>query len=249
MEHLQNENQRDSLFLSKLPAELRNRVYELVLVHRREIKVNSRQRLRDHRAILQTCKKIRQEASKIYYTRNAFRIILPMRSKPRRQTMFFKSAEFEASQHVTKLSINFHPSEKQRKLWSRWSYAELIERRMATRALIRRNLAQRGLDPSQCRDGIIPLDGYNPDSATKLKRLRSNIESFGDGAREDLRAAGISLDFVHVILPSNDVPVDRAARQDWACAVWCGMAFQDSLKSSEMSSNGTPQGPLNSDDK
>lgn len=62
-----------SSLLDKLPAELRNRVYHLVLTTAEPINFNS-SNIKDRTALLQTCKQIRIEASQIFCASNRFDI-------------------------------------------------------------------------------------------------------------------------------------------------------------------------------
>lgn len=92
--------QPDSPFFSKLPGELRNRIYRLVLIWERHIPIRVRELPEDHQEteepfdgvtshtsprlsthsldiddpLLQVCKQIRHEASEIYYLENTFEV-------------------------------------------------------------------------------------------------------------------------------------------------------------------------------
>lgn len=60
-------------YLLELAAELRNRIYEYVLIKDKTITV-SRHRIAQP-GLLRTCRQIREEARAIYYCRNAFKIL------------------------------------------------------------------------------------------------------------------------------------------------------------------------------
>lgn len=61
--------------LLELPAELRNRIYRLVLHRNKHIQVATTGYERED--MLSTCRQIRQEAIKIYYYENTFRVTMP----------------------------------------------------------------------------------------------------------------------------------------------------------------------------
>lgn len=73
--HDEAASKSDSRLLS-LPAELRNRVYRLVLLENRPIRV-TQSGFDQGGGLLSTCKQIRQEALKIYYYENKFLVITP----------------------------------------------------------------------------------------------------------------------------------------------------------------------------
>jgi hypothetical protein len=58
--------------LLKIPSELRNRIYELVLIQPDPIRLPLGQSEKDKRALLRTCHQIHDEAVGIYYGNNAF---------------------------------------------------------------------------------------------------------------------------------------------------------------------------------
>lgn len=58
--------------LLQIPSELRNRIYELVLIQHEPIRLPFGQSERDKRALLRTCHQIHDEAVGIYYGNNAF---------------------------------------------------------------------------------------------------------------------------------------------------------------------------------
>ena len=60
-----------STFLDKLPAELRNEIYRLVLVAEDEIEVLP-QNIHNRTALLKTCQQTRQEALMLFYASNTF---------------------------------------------------------------------------------------------------------------------------------------------------------------------------------
>lgn len=62
---------QDSPLTRKLPAELRNRIYRLVLVQPYGIDV-SRIRAPNEPALLATCSQVREEALAVYYSENIF---------------------------------------------------------------------------------------------------------------------------------------------------------------------------------
>lgn len=64
-----------SPLLDRLPAELRNKIYTLVLTSDNDIEINPNS-IKYHSAFLQTSAQIRSEASQLFYTTNSFRIIL-----------------------------------------------------------------------------------------------------------------------------------------------------------------------------
>ncbi|KAK3632266.1 hypothetical protein LTR56_004266 [Elasticomyces elasticus] len=66
--------QRKSCHLFKLPGELRNRVYEAVLVSRGSVAI--RPKGPGEPALLRVCKGIRAEARSIYYGANNFRLVM-----------------------------------------------------------------------------------------------------------------------------------------------------------------------------
>lgn len=59
--------------LTKLPAELRNQVYRYVVVSEEAINI-TRPPIRAHTALLQVCKQMRTEATKMFYSENTFRV-------------------------------------------------------------------------------------------------------------------------------------------------------------------------------
>lgn len=73
--HDETASNPDSGLLS-LPAELRNRIYRLVLLRHRTIRV-TKSGFNQGSGILATCKQIRYEALKIYYYENAFSVSTP----------------------------------------------------------------------------------------------------------------------------------------------------------------------------
>lgn len=103
-----------SLFLIILPAELRNIVYHLVLVLDKEVVINTAT-VRHQRAILQTCKQMREETMKIYYGRNSFRIPVPQGRAPRnmKPVRFFTAAGRHQAENISRLAIEFGLSRKQ----------------------------------------------------------------------------------------------------------------------------------------
>ena len=73
--HDETASDSDSRLLS-LPAELRNRIYRLVLLRRRPTRVK-KSGFSQGSGILATCKQIRHEALKICYYKNIFRVSTP----------------------------------------------------------------------------------------------------------------------------------------------------------------------------
>ena len=69
----QTANTHNCLLLSKLPGEIRNSIYRLVLVSSNTIIIKA-STIRRQRSVLQTCHQVREEASKIYYGENTFTI-------------------------------------------------------------------------------------------------------------------------------------------------------------------------------
>lgn len=221
MESFRSKNQQGALFLSKLPAELRNRVYELVLVHPNEIAVNSRKRLRDHKALLQTCKQIREEASKIFYALNSFRITLPVHWKPR-PILFFETAGFENSLSVRGLSVVFTPSREQRHLSTQWKIAR---EKLQRRAIFGQQIAP--------QHAVRTPDGLESECDEKLAQLRSDIRNVSDVFHRDLDIAGVPFDSVHVVLRSDKLPADRFEARRWTRIADCGKIFRESLYGSD----------------
>lgn len=62
--------QRKGCHLLKLPGELRNRIYELVIVEKGRLKITAKGP--GQPALLRTCRQIRREAGTIYYGSNDF---------------------------------------------------------------------------------------------------------------------------------------------------------------------------------
>ena len=59
--------------LSKLPAELRNEIYRLVLVDDEPLDIE-RNAIAERTALLKACRQTREEASEIFYAENKFRL-------------------------------------------------------------------------------------------------------------------------------------------------------------------------------
>lgn len=72
---LGDKSKAPSCRLLKLPSELRNHIYRLVLHRDNTILIDSTGYQRD--GLLSTCKKVRRGATKIYYYENDFEMILP----------------------------------------------------------------------------------------------------------------------------------------------------------------------------
>ncbi|GAB7361951.1 hypothetical protein MBLNU230_g1989t1 [Neophaeotheca triangularis] len=68
------------LLLRQLPAELRNRIYELALPSQTLVKIFPSKSRAFEPGLLQTCKQIRAEASAMFYAANSVSIIVPVGS-------------------------------------------------------------------------------------------------------------------------------------------------------------------------
>ena len=108
---------QSSSFLTKLKPEIRAHIYRFVLVSKEEIIVRT-YIVRGQRAILHTCKKIRAEASHIFYNENKFRILPNLNHQPRHlwATKFFKAAGRENASRVKILNITFGWTTKENRL-------------------------------------------------------------------------------------------------------------------------------------
>lgn len=104
-------NAQNSPLLSKIPAELRIEIYRLALVSKDSITVN-RSQIRGQRSLLQTCHQIREEASKIYYSENAF-TITSARRDINRIPQFVSTKDKSIGQMISKLTITHFLDKKQ----------------------------------------------------------------------------------------------------------------------------------------
>lgn len=68
--------QRSSAFLD-LPPEIRNRIYELILIQPQEVRIIAGHDCSSTRAVLCACRQTHKEATAIYYMRNTFGLETP----------------------------------------------------------------------------------------------------------------------------------------------------------------------------
>jgi hypothetical protein len=95
-------SQLDSMLLSKLPRELRDKIYRDAVVEYKDIPIRvtayatndgeRRRRLEIGHALMRACKQTRQEVAEIYYLENTFRVT---------EDLFEKRAIGELSRHLT----------------------------------------------------------------------------------------------------------------------------------------------------
>lgn len=69
-------NANANVALLKLPAEIRNHIYQLTLLEDQPIKVQSGDNAFPHPGILTACKQLRKETKRMYYRCNTFDFIL-----------------------------------------------------------------------------------------------------------------------------------------------------------------------------
>ena len=92
-----------SSFVERLPPELRNRIYRLVLVANEPVNVVESE-INCYTALLKTCRQIRSEASQIFFAENKFRAAFTVNAKGTAVDWLSSIGRERASQ-ITALSI------------------------------------------------------------------------------------------------------------------------------------------------
>lgn len=93
-----------SPLLDKLPAELRNDIYSLVLISGDPIDVEDMKSIHARTALLRTCRQVREEASGLFYGDNTFRTLWTIDEEITGLSWLFRLGHARASQ-ITRMII------------------------------------------------------------------------------------------------------------------------------------------------